>query len=512
MHKVRSNEELLSKVEIERHNEIELRLQKLKTGFNMFSFFKDIFNELVWTRVFSFILDSKSSHNLGIKPFLYWMNYLCKDSIEVKSFFSDDIISKIARVNTITEWTTLRGRRIDVLIELYDKSESLIAVLGLENKLYSPEQEAQLKDYQFALAETFKDLPKILIYSTPDGKKAHTAFENNECPHVCISYSGFQLTCSHFSSVSEGEVSIIFKSLSQYLEIILHEMELESINKRKMEKLGNAAQVVSFSKIIPFFNRLEPEVHKQEFPFNFYGFKTFSTSDVEVYVNDFKGQFECFDIVPSYVLQSKKNPDVGDFYVVRLMIWFDKLKKISSEGRQNVIRDILERFPFPNNKGQNKHHDRLVNVWTSQQYALVDLADRDKYSLINMLNSSIKETYPLLKKSMKQLFEEEDSKTVKQTTSDLPVIEFNNMVITEYDTVTKDFSVTAEFVLGKFKGSGEISFNREEDCVYCMKEPTNKQFWDWVEVHKKLKKPIWEKYFALFQRKAAEAIDIYLNR
>ena len=72
------------------------------------------------------------------------------------------------RLSRTTEWSTGKQRRLDILVRLFNSQRDLIGVLGIENKHWSDQQDAQVSDYQCELTERFPgNIPRLLVFLTP---------------------------------------------------------------------------------------------------------------------------------------------------------------------------------------------------------------------------------------------------------------------------------------------------------------------------------------------------------
>lgn len=411
MHKIKRIEDLLSKEEVELLESLENELKELKGEFNVVNFFKDAIKENAWTRIFSFLLNSNSNHNLSVELFKYWAKTISKENEIFENFCNSIEISELSDIKSKPEWTTDKGRRLDLLIKLFNKAGHLTSVIGLENKVDSGEKVNQLSDYQKALVEAFPDIPKIILFCSPNGREAQTSERNSECRCVPTSYSSFQSVCREFTGRTEGQVNLFLQALSSHLRKLLVEEEIKMLQRKKTEKLGNPSQSVMYSKATAFFNKLEEWIDNTPFPFN-WTYKTFSTNEAYVDIEDFRMEIEGHRFVPGYLVNFEKaEPGIGDEVLVRVVINYEKLQELTKDRKANEVSRILRYLRVPNSRSQIIHWDNIVNLWASESYKSVDMAEIDLENLKKLLIRSINETYREIVKKLKPFLESEGVET-----------------------------------------------------------------------------------------------------
>ncbi len=118
--------------------------------FNLFRLADRTISENGWSRIFAWLLNSQEDHELDVRPMKIWLREGLGDQLEVKDFSSE-----IGAVLNVTEFQTEKGRRIDILITVLDMQSRTIAVIGIENKVWSGEEEFQVADYQADLNKRF---------------------------------------------------------------------------------------------------------------------------------------------------------------------------------------------------------------------------------------------------------------------------------------------------------------------------------------------------------------------
>lgn len=384
--------------ELENANKI---LIEYKHHFNILDYLENIFNENVWTRIFAYVLNSEEKHLLGNATFNYWIEQICSNREEFTRLFLNKLTKKPSKIIVKTEWSTPQGRRIDLIIELIDLDGNLLGIIGIENKVNSGDQEAQISDYQKSLQEIFPFAPKIILYLTPNGRSSTTSLNNfSDCPCLPIDYSSFKNVFQHFSNLTSGEVQLIFKSTYNYLELMLAKEKKREILVSVYDPSLPFNERNKYSPLMSFFNDLYAYFKAyRKFPFDKATLGTFSTNEIKIFVEELRKP----KLVPAYLLHSSvKEPRVGDYFVVRLMIHSSIIHKMKVKDKQPILNDILSFMQLPNTRNEPKHWDPWVNIWTSNKYQLVDLGETDIKNMLELLEESMEQTYTLMKKKYEE--------------------------------------------------------------------------------------------------------------
>jgi hypothetical protein len=95
-------------------------------------------------------------------------------------------------------WRTVRGRYLDMLIDVRASVPSRRWVVGIEAKIEASESDDQIQDYQRAIASRFKEANiRKLAFLTPDGREPQTgeAHNDKECPWIVVTYASFSTAC-----------------------------------------------------------------------------------------------------------------------------------------------------------------------------------------------------------------------------------------------------------------------------------------------------------------------------
>lgn len=215
-------------------------LQALRPEFNVFGLLDDALREPAWSRLFSGLLDSTLPHELGNKALRGWLT-LVGDELETKGKQLPVAFGQVPSdsiVRSSVEYTTPKKRRVDVLVRILDAKQRVTAVIGIENKLNSPEQPAQIADYQDALTEVFPNADQLIIYLTPDGRKAGTANVSATCPYVPVSYQTMVKTCQSLCAGAGPKVALLLESLCSEIEsTVLGETKMERQAKELIRQL-----------------------------------------------------------------------------------------------------------------------------------------------------------------------------------------------------------------------------------------------------------------------------------
>ena len=400
MKKVASLSEVIDESQLKELNECEDTIKTFNKEFNLIFYFEKIFNENVWTRVFASLLSSEEKHGLNIQVFNFWISQISNEKTDINSLFRDKLKVKPHKIFVKTEWSTPDNRRVDLILELNDIYGNVIGIIGLENKVDSAEQEEQLADYQKAISIVFPDVPKILLYCSPNGRLSKTAEENFEnCPYLPISYKSFQLVFDHFAKSTDGELNLIFKSLNNYLKLLLARVRRHEILSAAYDTTIPFNERNKYSPVLPFFNDLYEYFKKnKKFPFQGW-FKTFSTNEVDIFVQDLKTPL----LQPCYMLHFlNKEPRVGDYYLVRLMIHSKRIHKLNVKDKEPILYDILGQMIIPNTRGEPEHWDPWVNIWTSNKQQLEDMGQIDMKNILDLMHQAIDETYANLEVKFKE--------------------------------------------------------------------------------------------------------------
>lgn len=394
-------------------------LRMLRPEFNLFGLLDDALREPAWSRLFSSILDSTLPHELGNKALRSWLTRVGRE-LEISGkqlpVAFRHVSSKIIR--TTVEYTTPNKRRIDVLVRILDSAHRVAAVIGIENKLNSPEQPDQIADYQAALNEVFPNSNKLILYLTPDGREARTATESATCPYLPVSYETMVKTCQSLYADANPKVALLLESISSEIECtVLRESKMDKEAKNLIRKLwAHPEHRKAIRLIIEFiptprklwendlFKQVKGQLYKlgveltEESPFRFYPNRSDSPHEIQLECGGKVGEAGAkakFWLV--YMLHSSdKNPDIGSEFVLRLMAWCE-----SDRARQRV-KDLELQSKLPAS-GELRHWSSWENIWTGGSYPLQDFGKADLTGMANLLLDGVRQTWPTIERNVTKL-------------------------------------------------------------------------------------------------------------
>jgi hypothetical protein len=398
-------------------------LQRLRPEFNLFSLLDDALREPAWSRLFSGLLDSTLPHGLGSAPLRGWLAEVADESDkkgkQLPAFFRD--LPSDATVRSTVEYSTPKRRRIDVLVRVLDAAHRVVGVVGIENKLGSPEQAAQVGDYQAALAEVFPGAHQLIIYLTPDGREARTADPSATCPYLPASYRTMVRLCRALSTGAEPKVGLLVDSLCSEIEnAVLGDGKMEREARELIRKLWSDADHRRAMRLIvecvptprklwetELFKRVEGPLKEcgveldEETPIHFYPNGSESPNEVKFgcggEVGEAAGKVGFWLI---YMLHCReRNPDVGSEFLLRLMAWCD------SEDGSRRVKALKLGDELPAAGGALRHWSSWENIWTGGSYTLRDFDALDLDGMANLLLDGVRQTWPVVAKRVAQLGE-----------------------------------------------------------------------------------------------------------
>jgi len=161
--------------------------------FNTFQTIESIVGENTISRMVSYFLGSEWNHGMGlILPTL-----ILKDLIKKRNFKYSKI--EFTETESRFNWTTNKGRFIDIVTVFKNERDETTLILGIETKIWAGEQANQLGDYQSALAKKFPDCPTAMIFLSPSGYFPRTALKKHTCavfPYDYVSFAKLILKAS----------------------------------------------------------------------------------------------------------------------------------------------------------------------------------------------------------------------------------------------------------------------------------------------------------------------------
>lgn len=412
--------ELINKLtdtsEFKKLQTIGIQIHDSQRQFDLLTVYEELIDEMALSRLFAYLLDSTQNHKLGQSAF----RQLLRTIPELIKFSNSLAPEDETETICATEWKTENLRRIDILIKLIDSKGRVKAVLGIENKVDSGEQNNQIRDYQKSMNIAFPNLPKYLIYLTPNGRLTQTDDENNDCPCISISYDVLSIVCKEISSNASGQGQVFLSVLQNYIDKqannkLMDKKALQLI--RKLYSDNNYRQAIKLlSQYTPntktvFDEVIEKFLITKDLPFEIdnvffqYHPKTSLTPfEFKIYIHDLTviGHNKGFHGI--YMLRcDNSNPDIDDYFTLRLVVGFFNKKEKSTLQKQTIRDKTISSFSLPNSLGTNKHRGGWTCVWTGDRYKLSDLGDNDVKGLNNLLINGINETYQDFKNGLEKL-------------------------------------------------------------------------------------------------------------
>jgi len=391
-------------------------LQQLQPEFNLFSLLDDALREPAWSRIFAGLLDSTLPHKLGAAALCEWLVLVAAEArtsgSPVPPFLATFSKESLSRVSV--EYLTPAGRSIDILVRNLDSRHRTVAVIGIENKLGSPEQPAQIADYQAALTEVFPEAQRLIVYLTPDRRDARTASTLADCPCLPASYRTLVGMCRKLAVGAPPQVQLLLDSLSLEVEAaVLGEdrmkNEAASLINRLWRDPDHRKALRLIYECIPtprkvwetqLARRIQAGFARVGMPLDddsiiYYPDRSASPREIQVQCGGRLGErTERLGFHFCYMLHCRdKDPDVGSEFCLRLMALCD-----SARARQR-LRALSLDHSLPTS-GDRKSWYKWENVWTGKSHLLMDLGARDITGLASILLDGVRRTYPIIAKTV----------------------------------------------------------------------------------------------------------------
>jgi hypothetical protein len=387
-----------------------LLIHDTQRQFDLLSVYKELIDEMAWSRLFAYLLDSTQNHGLGQSAF----RKLLKIIPELKVFSKSLPADKDTETLCVTEWKTENSRRIDILIKLTDKKGTIKAVVGIENKVDSGEQNDQVRDYQKSLIKAFPRIPKVLIYLTPDGRTSETADSDLNCPALSVSFDSISTVCELIKTQTTTQGQIFLSVLKNHIDKLTNNQIMEKEALQLVKKLyQNPAHRQAIKLIGQYspntrsvFNDISKRLGKSKvLPFTIdeivYYPDSSNPREFKLYIRELRdiGNNKGFD--PCYMLRCEnENPDFGDIFTLRIALWYYDFK---GKDRSSLREKVSSNFAFPNSLGTDKHWSDWICIWTGNSYKLTDMGAKDVEGLTALLTNGIKQTYDQYKLGLKKL-------------------------------------------------------------------------------------------------------------
>ncbi len=406
---------LTETTEFKKLQTIGLQIHNNQRQFDLLTVYEELIDEMAWSRLFAYLLDSTQNHGLEQSAFRKLLKLIPELVPFSKSLPSEEDTETIC----VTEWKTENSRRVDILIKLTDTKGKIKAVVGIENKVDSGEQNNQIRDYQKYLNITFLNIPKVLIFLTPDGRLTQTSDENEYCPCVSVSYEVLSNACEQISSNTTGQGQVFLAVLKNHIDKLTNNKLMDKEALQIIKKLycdNNFRQAIKLlSQYTPNTKGVFDELIKRfetskDLPFeidsvsyHYYPKTSLTPHEFKIYISDLTNIGHNKGFHGIYMLHCDNLPDIEDYFTLRLVVGFFNKKDKDSSNKQLLREKTLNAFTLPNSLGTNKHWGPWTCVWTGGRYKLSDFGDNDVDGLNKLLLNGIKETYQEYKTGLKKL-------------------------------------------------------------------------------------------------------------
>jgi hypothetical protein len=390
---------LINSEEFQELKTIGIKLLNERADFDIIELFENLIDENAWSRIFSFLINSERNHNLGQVFLREWAKKI-KNS-EFDKFVKNLPDLNNSKIKTITEWTTKKNRRIDIMVLIQDLNHRTHSVIGIENKLYSDEGQNQLSDYQDAIIENYPEQNKIMFFLTPNGRNSITSIDNSSCPCVEIDYNTLSDTCLEIVNENDNnQINLFLKSISKHILKMNNENFMEEQIKSIISKIysdkENREAINILINNLPNISNVFEKLEQYFSTNNNFDISIFQTKEFKLHTKKLDKLAAELEIGFCYMLHYNGNsPDIDDFIVFRLMLMADH-KEL---GKDRVL-ELQRQFKFPNNLNEEKNWWQWKSIWTGDSYKLVDLGEKDFEGLKKLLETSIEQTYDILKQKI----------------------------------------------------------------------------------------------------------------
>jgi hypothetical protein len=375
-----------------------------------------LIDENAWSRLFAYLLDSSNSHCYGQSAFKAFVQ-----AIPALDYLTDLLsANEYAQIVCVTEWKTHNNRRIDILIKVVDHSGKVLCVIGIENKVESGEQTDQIRDYQMALLKMFPEIPKALIYLTPDGRASKTADVNLGCHAVWASYESISRLCEALLQLDSENRSLFPSVLKIHIDKLRNQ---HVMNKDVQELIAALYKDPLHRKVIKLISQYTPstrglfeailkDLENSDFlPYDmnnasveYYPSQASSPSEFKLYFEELNSIVENQGFAAAYMLKcDSPNPDIDDVFTVRVALWSHNMKQMDSRSKRVHREKVSSYFSLPNSIGTNKSQYQWICLWTGGNYRLKDMGEGDAKGLTSLLLNAIEITHAKYYNGLKKL-------------------------------------------------------------------------------------------------------------
>lgn len=394
-------------------------LMKLEPEFDLFDFL-DTLTENASSRALAFLLDSNREHGLGTAFFDAFIENVYREGREKEYRLSLRQRLEISARSTsvTTEWNTSEGRRLDLLIRVYNAEGNLSSVIGIENKHWAEEGVDQLAHYQQEICKKFPDVgERVLLFLAPGARPSLTANPDSLCPHVPCSYQAVTAALKEMEEIAGSEIRVLITSLKNHFDKHLEGSTTMSAKIRELvlslyrnPKHRNAIKHIlnylpNLSDIVDEIqsrveSHLQSKYIDQAFAFSTYPSKTsHQLQQLHFYPTGLSERtWDNHGIMFYYVLHSDRSlsdativPDLDDQVMVQLLVW---CKKPSYRERVAPLQ-LTEKLPIPINTPQALSSYWRA-LWAGETCKLKDLDQADIHACSELFIQAIDTTFPTL--------------------------------------------------------------------------------------------------------------------
>ena len=395
------------------------QLLKREPMFDLFSVVGRL-TENASSRALAYLLDSNQDHGLGTLFFETLLQQIASGAGEhaVSSILQTLLHVKDVEINCTTEWSTRKGRRVDILARVFDPQRTVVGVLGIENKHGAEEQEGQVGDYQEELALCFPgDIPRLMLFLSPGGRHSRTARHSKACPHIEASYLVVAAALRSCSARLQGPLAVFVSSLANHLETELENGgEMNSDVKALVHSLyknpDHRKAIRLLLTHLPTFGAILPRIEQRVFG---------DIADVKFRRTTYPKRridrvqevyFEPTELRPLtkrhgvtfyYVLQPDhkeigwRAPSLGDRLFIQLLAWCKE-----PAAKEAVKRLKLLKLLPPSKDPPRAFENKWFPIWSAGTHTLRDFDSDDVLGCSQGLIEAIRSTYPTVKAVLEQ--------------------------------------------------------------------------------------------------------------
>ena len=396
------------------------QLLKRETAFDLFSIVGRL-TENASSRALAYLLDSNQDHGLGtlfFQTLLQQLSHYAGDN-NVSPVLQTMLNLKSHQINCTTEWSTRDGRRVDILARVFDHQRVVAGVLGIENKHWAEEQEEQVGDYQKELALCFPgDIPRLLLFLSPGGRRSQTARQNKDCPHVEASYAALVPALRSCGARLQGPLAVFVSSLANHFEMelenggemnrdvkaLVHSLYKDPDHRKAIRLL--LAHLPTFGTILP---RIEQRVFGEnitEVKFKSYTYPKRRIDRLqEVYFDptELRPLTKPHGFTLYYVLQPDHKeigwrvPNLGDRLFIQLLAWCKE-----PAAKESVKRLKLSKELPPAKEPPRAFENKWFPIWSAGTHTLRDFDAEDVLGCSQRLIDAVRSTYPKVRAVLEQ--------------------------------------------------------------------------------------------------------------